>query len=106
MVLVVSNRISVAKGSEENFEKRWKERKWNIAKSPGFIKTEVLRPMKGDHYVVMTYWRSKEDFDKWTESQAFMEAHANTPPKEAFTAPSKLELHEIIAESPPMATST
>ncbi|TMI17263.1 antibiotic biosynthesis monooxygenase [Candidatus Bathyarchaeota archaeon] len=106
MVLVVSNRISVAKGWEENFEKRWKERKWHIAQSPGFIKTEVLRPMKGDHYVVMTYWRSKEDFDKRTESQAFMEAHANTPPKEAFTAPSKLELHEIIAESPTMATST
>ena len=53
--------------------------------------------MKGDHYVVMTYWRSKEDFERWTESQAFMEAHTNTPPKEAFTGPSKLEVHEIIS---------
>jgi len=105
MVLVVSNRISVAKGWEENFEKRWKERKWHIAQSPGFIKTEVLRPMNGDHYVVMTYWRSKEDFDKWTESQAFMEAHANTPPKAAFNGPSKLEVHEIIAESPSVPNS-
>ncbi len=100
MVLVVSNRIPVAKGWEEDFERRWKRRKWSIAQSPGFIRTEVLRPMKGDHYVVMTYWRSKEDFEGWTESQAFMEAHANAPPKEAFTGPSKLEVHEIIAESP------
>jgi heme-degrading monooxygenase HmoA len=100
MVLVVSNRIPVAKGWEEDFERRWKQRKWSIAQSPGFIRTEVLRPMKGDDYVVMTYWRSKEDFEHWTESQAFMEAHANTPPKEAFTGPSKLEVHEIIAESP------
>jgi heme-degrading monooxygenase HmoA len=100
MVLVVSNRIPVAKGWEEDFERRWKQRKWSIAQSPGFIRTEVLRPMKGNDYVVMTYWRSKEDFEHWTESQAFMEAHANTPPKEAFTGPSKLEVHEIIAESP------
>jgi len=105
MVLVVSNRISVAKGWEENFEKRWKERKWHVSQSPGFIKTEVLRPMQGDHYVVMRYWRSKEDFDKWTESQAFMEAHANTPPKAAFNGPSKLEVHEIIAESPSVPNS-
>ncbi len=75
MVLVVSNLIPVAKGWEEDFERRWKQRKWSIAQSPGFIRTEVLRPMKGDHYVVMTYWRSKEDFERWTESQAFMEAH-------------------------------
>ncbi len=100
MVLVVSNRISVAKGWEQDFERRWKERKWSIAQSPGFIRTEVLRPMKGDHYVVMTYWQTREDFERWTESQAFMDAHANTPPKEAFTAPSNLEVHEIIAESP------
>ncbi len=100
MVLVVSNRISVAKGWEEDFEGRWKQRKWSIPQSPGFIRTEVLRPMKGDDCVVMTYWRSKEDFEHWTESQAFMEAHSNTPPKEAFTGPSELEIHEIIAESP------
>ena len=105
MVLVVSNRIPGAKGWEEDFERRWKQRKWSIAQSPGFIRTEVLRPMKGDHYVVMTYWRSKEDFERWTESQAFMEAHANTPPKEAFTGPSKLEIHEIIAESPVASSS-
>jgi len=34
-----------------------------------------------------------------------MEAHANTPPKEAFTGPSKLEIHEIIAESPVASSS-
>jgi len=61
--------------------------------------------MKGDHYVVMTYWRSKEDFERWTESRAFMETRANTPPKEAFTGPSKLEVHEIIAESPSVPSS-
>jgi len=100
MVLIVSNRLPVAKGHEEEFERRWKDRKWTITKSPGFIRTEVLRPVKGEHYVVMTHWRTKEDFEHWTESQAFMEAHMNTPPRETFSGPSKLEVHEVIAESP------
>lgn len=95
MVLIVSNRIPVAKGHEEEFERRW-----TITKSPGFIRTEVLRPVNADHYVVMTHWRSKEDVEHWTESQSFMEAHMNTPPKEAFSGPSKLEVHEVIDESP------
>jgi hypothetical protein len=34
-----------------------------------------------------------------------MEAHANTPPKEAFNGLSKLEVHEIIAESPSVPNS-
>lgn len=100
MVLIVSNRISVAEGHEEEFERRWRDRKWSILKSPGFIRTEVLRPVNGDHYIVMTHWQSREDFEHWTESQAFMEAHKNAPPKETFSGPSKLEVHEVIAESP------
>ena len=98
MVLVVSNRIPVAKGWEEEFERRWRERKWSIAQSPGFMRTEVLRPVKGDHYVVVTHWRSKEDFERWSESPTFTEAHSTTPPKEAFSGPSKLEIYEVIAE--------
>ncbi len=100
MVLVVSNRIPVAQGHEEEFESRWKNRRWAIAQSSGFIRTEVLRPVKGEHYVVMTYWESKEDFEKWTASDAFRQSHMDTPPKEAFSGPSKLEIHEIFAESP------
>ena len=71
-----------------------------IAQSPGFIRTEVLRPVKGEHYVVMTYWKSKDDFERWTGSEAHKEAHANPPPKEAFTGPNKLEVHEVFAQSP------
>lgn len=96
MVLVVANRIPVAKGWEAEFEKRWANRKWSIADLPGFIRTEVLRPVEGDYYVVMTHWRSKEDFERWTESEAFGEAHAHSPPKEPFSGPNILEMHEVV----------
>ena len=97
MVVVVANRIPVAKGWEAEFERRWANRKWSIATSPGFLRTEVLRPVKGDTYVVMTHWRSMEDFERWTGSEAFREAHADTPPKSAFSGPSVLEIHEAFA---------
>lgn len=97
MVVVVSNRIPVAKGWEPEFERRWAERKWTIARLPGFVRTEVMRPVKGDFYVVMTHWRSMEDFERWTESDAFQEAHADPPPREAFSAPNVLEVHEVFA---------
>ena len=98
MVVVVSNRIPVAKGSEEEFERRWKNRKWAIANHPGFIRTEVLKPVKADHYIVVTHWQTMKDFEDWTHSDSFKESHANSPPKESFSGPSKLEIHEVIAE--------
>jgi heme-degrading monooxygenase HmoA len=97
MVVVVSNRISVAKEAEEEFERRWKNKKWTMASHPGFIRTEVLKPVKSD-YVVVTHWQTMKDFEDWTNSDAFIESHANAPPKQSFSGPSKLEIHEIIAE--------
>lgn len=97
MVVVVSNRIPVTRGWEAAFEARWASRKWAIASLPGFIRTEVMRPVKGDYYVVMTHWRSMEDFERWTTSDAFHEAHADPPPKEAFAGPNVLEVYEVFA---------
>ena len=84
MVVVVSNRIPVAKGAEEEFELRWKNRKWTIADHTGFIRTEVLKPVKADHYVVVTHWQTMKDFENWTNSEAFIESHANAPSGNIF----------------------
>jgi heme oxygenase (mycobilin-producing) len=98
MVVVISNRIPVTKGREEEFERCWKNRKWTIANHPGFTRTEVLKPLKADHYIVVTRWQTMKDFEDWTNSDAFIESHANTPPREAFSSPNQLEIHEVIAE--------
>lgn len=97
MVVVVANRIPVAEGWEEDFERRWRDREWSIAELPGFLRNEILRPVRGDHYVVKTYWEDMEAFEAWTESRAFREAHADPPPEEAFAGPNVLEIHEVIA---------
>ena len=105
-MIVVSNRIQVAEGHEQEFEKRFEGRARLVEKRPGFIRLEILRPtpveMHGkiqggsDYYVVLTYWETKESFTAWTESEAFREAHANRAPKEMFSGPNVFEMHEII----------
>ena len=105
-MIVVSNRIPVAAGQEAAFEERFRNRAGLIENHPGFVRLEILRPtsvkMHGGEmgvspfYVVLTYWRSKADFLRWTESEDFRKAHADRPPKEMFAGPNVFEMHEII----------
>lgn len=105
-MIVVSNRIQVAPGHEEAFEKRFEGRARLVENHPGFIRLEILRPkpvkMHGttmggsDYYVVLTYWENEAAFLRWTESDDFRVAHANRPPKEMFAGPNVFEMHEII----------
>ena len=110
-MIVVTNRMSVADAFRIDFEDRFRKRAHLVDRAPGFIRNEVHRPrpVRFDHqtgrfvddptapgfYEVKTWWRSIEDFEAWTQSPAFAEAHANRPPKEMFSGPSKLDLHEV-----------
>ncbi len=110
-MFVVTNRIPVAEGFEEDFEDRFKRRRHLVDQAPGFVRNEVHRPtpkrfnhesggFEDDpeaegYYEVKTWWRRFEDFEAWTKSEAFAEAHKNRPPKEMFRGASKLEVHEV-----------
>jgi heme oxygenase (mycobilin-producing) len=99
-MIVVENHIPVSKEYLEQFEARWTGGTSYVHNSPGFVRNEVLRPIKGDeHYIVRTYWESKDDFERWTKSEAFVEAHKNARnlPDQMFTGKSFLTIHEIIA---------
>lgn len=98
-MVVVTNRIPVAKGHEADFEERFRNRAGLIDQEPGFIRNEILRPIKGDCYLVKTYWRSQADFEQWTKSESFRKAHSNRPPAEMFAGSNVLEIHEVILES-------
>jgi heme oxygenase (mycobilin-producing) len=113
-MVVVTNRIPVAKGHEIDFEDRFKRRVHLVDRAPGFVRNEVHRPrpMKFDpqqgwvedpeaqgYYEVKTWWRSFDDFVAWTQSEAFAQAHANRPPRVMFAGPNVLEIHEILTSS-------
>ena len=97
MMIVVQNNIPVKEEYREEFEKRFMDRAHMVDKAPGFVRNEVLRPVKGDYYIVLTYWNSMKDFTNWTRSDSFMKAHANPPSKEIFSGENYLTVHEVFS---------
>lgn len=100
-MIVVANRLPVAKGYEKEFEKRFEHRIGAVDQMPGFIRIEILRPLRGDHYIILTYWESRAAFEAWMKSEAFKRAHAheaqaNPAPREMFAGRNACEVHEVI----------
>ena len=115
-MFVVTNRIPVAEAFEADFEERFRKRAHLIDRSPGFVKNEILRPVRRrfDHvtggwkesseqgyYLVQTTWESEQAFWDWTKSESFRIAHSNRPPAEMFAGANVLEIHEIIQTTAP-----
>src|SRR5947208_17173947 len=110
-MIVVTNRIPVARGHEIDFEDRFRRRVHLVDRHPGFVRNEVHRPrpMKFDHergtwaedpdgqgyYEVKTWWRTFADFVAWTESKAFAGAHPGRPPRGGSSGPNVPEVHEM-----------
>ncbi len=101
-MFVVMNRIPVNPDYAGQFEERFRTRAGEVDKMPGFIRNQVLRPAgPDDPYIVLTYWASQVDFNRWVQSEAFQKGHArsSTLPREAFKGPAKLESFEVILDS-------
>ena len=95
-MIAVSNRIQVAKGHETEFEARFEGRARLVENMPGFVRLEILRPIKSDYYIVLTHWEDEASFRAWTDSAEFKDAHRNRPPAEMFSGPNVFEMHEVI----------
>jgi heme-degrading monooxygenase HmoA len=96
-MIVVMNRIAIAEGRELDFEKTFTERDRAVDRMPGFMDLQVLRPAEGRTYVVLTRWKSREAFEQWTHSEAFISAHRKQSPGLAEDRPT-LEIYEVITE--------
>jgi heme-degrading monooxygenase HmoA len=79
-MFIVMNRFKVVPGAQADFERVWTTRDTQLGDVPGFIAFHLLRgPEYQDHvlYSSHTLWRSREDFEAWTRSEAFRRAHSN-----------------------------
>jgi heme-degrading monooxygenase HmoA len=77
-MFIAMNRFHVIPGEEEAFEKVWLSRDSHLDGVPGFIEFHMLRgDAQEDHTLFSshTVWRSREDFEAWTRSEAFRLAH-------------------------------
>lgn len=79
-MFIAMNRFQVVRGEEDAFEQVWLSRDTHLGEVPGFVEFHLLRgPELEDHtlFASHTIWRSKADFEAWTQSEAFRAAHRN-----------------------------
>jgi len=77
-MFIAMNRFQVTHGSEEDFEEVWRTRDTRLASVSGFLSFHLLKgPKEDDHtlYSSHTVWGTRADFEAWTKSEAFREAH-------------------------------
>jgi heme-degrading monooxygenase HmoA len=77
-MFIAMNRFKVIHGAETDFEHVWTSRDTHLQGVPGFVTFHLLRgPEREDHtlYASHTIWRSRSDFEAWTTSEAFRQAH-------------------------------
>lgn len=75
---VVMNRITVVEGKGPELEAAFANRARYVNAAPGFVAFHLLRPQQGNTYISMSMWRSREDFENWTRSEAFAEGHRSS----------------------------
>ncbi len=79
-MFIAMNRFKVQHGSEKAFEEVWTGRDTHLREVPGFVEFHLVRgPEREDHvlYASHTIWRSRNEFEAWTRSEAFRAAHAS-----------------------------
>ncbi len=79
-MFIAMNRFHIIPGQEEAFEQVWTSRESHLEGVPGFVEFHLLRgPASEDHTLFSshTVWRSRQDFEHWTQSEAFRMAHRN-----------------------------
>jgi heme oxygenase (mycobilin-producing) len=77
MSIVKINAITVPAGRFEEFAQRFANRAGRVEQAEGFESFELLRPNDGrDLCLVVTRWRSEEDFQAWMNSADFGAGHA------------------------------
>ncbi|MCL5441504.1 MAG: antibiotic biosynthesis monooxygenase [Candidatus Thermoplasmatota archaeon] len=96
-MILVQNHLLVRKEYAKQFEDAFRSSQTDMTSVAGFIRTEILRPVKGNEYIVATYWNSMEDFNQWVGSDQFRSSHSKqTLPRDAFEGQSTITLHEIV----------
>ena len=80
-MFIAMNRFRVNEGMEDTFEEMWRSRETYLQEVPGFVEFSLLRngeqaEDKATEYISHSTWASREDFEAWTQSEAFTRGHA------------------------------
>jgi heme oxygenase (mycobilin-producing) len=75
--IVKINAITVPRDRFDEFERRFASRAGRVSAAEGFERFQLLRPNDDRELcLVVTEWRSEEDFRAWVQSADFAAGHA------------------------------
>jgi heme-degrading monooxygenase HmoA len=102
MSFIAMNRFQVRAGHEDDFETMWRDRESRLKEVPGFREFRLLKGPEGDGYRLYSshvIWESQADFEAWTKSEQFRDAHKNagkSAAQEALLGPPQFEGFETV----------
>jgi len=99
---IAMNRFKISNERADDFIEIWKTRNSRLDAVDGFKEFKLLKGPQDDVstlFVSHSFWKSQTDFQNWTESDHFKEAHrgAKTPEGTHLEHP-KFEGFEIVLE--------
>lgn len=99
-MFIAMNRFRIAVGRERVFEELWRQRDSHLEGVPGFREFHLLRGPTDDEATLFashSVWSSRQDFEAWTESEAFRKAHAQArAPEGTYLSHPVFEGFEIV----------
>jgi heme oxygenase (mycobilin-producing) len=104
--IVKINAITVPRERFEEFERRFASRAGRVAAARGFEGFELLRP-NDDREVclVLTRWRSEEDFQVWASSPDFAAGHSQHREQGPVGTASELWSFDVLEREAPVASA-
>ncbi|CAN5544859.1 mycobilin-forming heme oxygenase MhuD [soil metagenome] len=104
MSVVKINAITVPRERFEEFEQRFAARAGKVSSAPGFEGFELLRPNDDRELcLVLTRWRSEEDFEAWVSGPDFAAGHAQHRKRGPVGTASELWSFDVLEQETPAA---
>jgi len=104
--VVKINAITVPRDRFEDFERRFASRAGRVSAAPGFEGFELLRPNDDrETCLVLTRWRSEEDFRLWVSSPDFAAGHAQHRTDGPVGTASELWSFDVLESEAPPSTN-
>jgi heme-degrading monooxygenase HmoA len=104
MSIVKINAITVLRERFEEFETRFASRAGRVAGAAGFEGFELLRPNdERELCLVLTRWRSEEDFQAWVSSPDFVAGHSQHRQQGPIGTASELWSFDVLEHQAPVA---
>lgn len=97
---IAMNRFRITPGREAEFIDIWKTRDSHLESVPGFKEFHLLQGESNGSYTLFSshsIWESAEDFENWTHSEAFRQAHSGAgETRELYLGPPQFEGFEVV----------